>query len=141
MVSMSKDHSTLSPNYHHTDTLISSTTETLLSRYQMEETLKSGTSINNHSPSEQSITTNHGTLRTPEIPTTCKYGAPTPTGGKSSSMKVNTSSTGRTEKLLMYMEEKTKKEDQLSSGANTVEPTRDGRSSILIKLQRLQRKD
>jgi hypothetical protein len=43
-VSMLKDHSTLSLNWRKTDTLISSTTRTLLSRPEMEERVNHGTS-------------------------------------------------------------------------------------------------
>jgi hypothetical protein len=46
--SMLKDHSTLSLLWHHTDTLISSTTETWSSRHQMEETPKPGGSTKSH---------------------------------------------------------------------------------------------
>ena len=46
LVSMLKDHSMLFQNCHLTDTLTSLITEDLQSRLQMEETPRSGTSIN-----------------------------------------------------------------------------------------------
>jgi len=70
-----------------------------------------------------------------------KSQAPTPTGGRSSDMKESISSTGQTVRHLMFQEEKTLKDKQFGYGRSTVEPTRDGRFSILTKLQRLQRKD
>jgi hypothetical protein len=57
----------------------------------MEETPKSGTSINNHLPSEQDTTTNLGTSRALEELTTCKSGAPTLDGSKSSDIKESNS--------------------------------------------------
>jgi len=61
----------------------------------------------------------------------CKSQPLTPTGGKSSSMRENTSSTSITKRLLMSQVEKMFKDNQFGSGASTVEPTRDGRLSIL----------
>jgi hypothetical protein len=66
----------------------------------------------------------------------CKSGAPTLDGGKSSSMKENTSLTGPTKKHLMFTEDKIMKDKRLLSGRNTVEPTRNGRLSILTNLRR-----
>jgi hypothetical protein len=57
----------------------------------MEETPKSGTSINNHLPSEPDTITNHGISRVQEEPTKCKSGAPTLDGSKSSDIKESNS--------------------------------------------------
>jgi hypothetical protein len=57
----------------------------------MEERLKSGISINNPRPSEPDTTTNHGILRALEEPETCKSGALTQDGSKSSNTKMDTS--------------------------------------------------
>jgi len=78
---------------------------------------------------------------TQERATTCRSGAPIPTGGNSLNMKVNTSSTGILERLLMSLEEKMLKDKQFGSGASMEEPTRDGRLSILTKLMTSQRKE
>jgi hypothetical protein len=104
----------------------------------MEEIPNNGTSINKLSPLDQDLTTNLGTLRAQEEPTTCKSGAPTQDGGKSSPMKDNTSSTSRTRKLLIFMETKMKKEERSKYGRDIMAPTRDGESSILT--QRVLRK-
>jgi hypothetical protein len=56
-------------------------------------------------------------------------------------MKVNTSSTGPTRKLLMFQVEKIKKAKLLLSGRNTQVPIRDGRLSILTKLKDHKRRD
>jgi len=61
---------------------------------------------------------------------TCTSQAPTLTGGRSSSIKENTSSTSKTIRQLMSMEEKMKKEEMLLFGTSMEELTRDGRSSI-----------
>jgi hypothetical protein len=76
-----------------------------------------------------------------EEPTTCRSGAPTQDGSNSSSMKEKDSSTGRTIKYLMSMEARMKKEDQLSSGTSTMEPTKSGRLYILTKLRKNKLKD
>ena len=64
-----------------------------------------------------------------EEPTTCRSGAPTQDGSRSSSMLMNISSISKTEKHLMYMVEEMKKLDQSLFGTNMVKLTRDGRSS------------
>jgi hypothetical protein len=71
----------------------------------------------------------------------CTSQAPTPTGGRSSSMKENTSSTGTTANALMFQEEKMLKVKPFGYGTNMEELTRDGQFFILTKHQRLQRKD
>jgi hypothetical protein len=65
--------------------LRSSTTETWSSRPRMDKKVKSGGSINNHSPSRPRSTTNHGTSNLLVRPTLCKSGAPTHNGSRSSS--------------------------------------------------------
>jgi hypothetical protein len=54
---------------------------------------------------------------------------------------MNTSLTFKTTKLLMSMVAKMMKQEKSLSGESTTEPTRDGRSFILIRLERLQLKD
>jgi len=71
----------------------------------------------------------------------CKSQAPTPTGGRSSNMKVNSSPIGIMEKFLMFQEEKTLKDKQFGSGVSMEEPTRDGRLSILTNPRRSKRKE
>ena len=56
-------------------------------------------------------------------------------------MKINSSSTGRTAKFLMYQVQRMLKAKQLSSGRNTEEPTRDGKLSILMKLKSHKKRD
>jgi hypothetical protein len=56
-------------------------------------------------------------------------------------MKVNTSSTGTMEKLLMSQEERMLKDKQLSSGTNIMVLTRDGKSSMLTRPIRFQERD
>jgi hypothetical protein len=72
---------------------------------------------------------------------TSKSGVPTLTGGKSLSMKVNTSSTSRTTRYLMSQEPRIKKVSQSLSGEDIREPTRDGRSSILTSQRMNQPRD
>jgi hypothetical protein len=73
--------------------------------------------------------------------TQCRSLAPTPTGGRSSDMRIINSSTGTTVRYLMFQVERMKKDKQSGYGRITVELTRDGKSSILTKHQRLPRKD
>jgi len=124
--SMLKDHSTSFHNCHHTDTLISLAIS-LLSRLEMAETHKNGTSIKHHGQSDPRTTTIHGTFQAMVEAKKCKSQAPTPNGGNSSDMRVNTSSIGRMERLLMFQEEKISKDKQFGSGVSMEEPTRDGR--------------
>jgi hypothetical protein len=74
-------------------------------------------------------------------PTTCKSGAPTLDGGKSSHIQMSTSSTFRTRNALMSMVEEMKKVDKLSFGTNTMVQTRDGRLHTLMKPRRKLLKD
>jgi hypothetical protein len=76
-----------------------------------------------------------------EVETQCKSLAPTPTGGRSSDTLTVNSSTGITTRYLMSHKERMKKDKNFGTGRIMVEPTRDGRYSILIKHQRFQRKD
>jgi hypothetical protein len=108
----------------------------------MEEIHKYGTSINNHSLSEPSTTTNHGISRVLVEPTTCKSGAPTQDGSKSLSTKENTFVTSRKPiDALMYSKVKMMKVRKYRYTIDTTEPTRDGRSSILTRKQRLRPRD
>jgi hypothetical protein len=56
-------------------------------------------------------------------------------------MKMNTSSIGRTERLLMSQEERIKKDNQLSFGVNMEATTRDGMLSILTPIRDHKRRD
>jgi hypothetical protein len=76
-----------------------------------------------------------------EEPTICKSGAPTLDGSRSSSIQMKILSTGKMAEYLMLLEERTLKDKQLLPGKDTMEPTRDGRLSILTKLSQFQRKD
>ena len=83
---MSKEISILSLNCHQTDTLISSTTETLLSRHQIPSRPRLGTSTKSRWPSRLDWTINQLTSKMLVRPTTCKSGAPTQDGSKFSSL-------------------------------------------------------
>jgi hypothetical protein len=72
---------------------------------------------------------------------TCKSGALTLDGGRSSSMRTNNSSTSKTRKFLMLKEAKMQKEAQLVYGATTVVTIKNGLLSTLTKLIRLQIRD
>jgi hypothetical protein len=73
---------------------------------------------------------------------TCKSGAPTPDGSRSSLTEMNISAISKTKTdVLMSVEAKMKKEEKLLSGRNMVVPTRDGRSSIKMKLRKFKRRD
>jgi hypothetical protein len=71
-----------------------------------------------------------------EKPTTCKFGAPTQDGGKSSDTPEETSRTSKAERFLMFQVVKMLKAKRLLSGANTTKPTRDGQLSMLTELPR-----
>jgi hypothetical protein len=105
----------------------------------MEETLKYGTSIKDPRPSNPDLTTNLGTLEVQEKPTTCKSGAPTQDGGKSSDIEDGTSKTLRTTRFLMLLEEKMLKVKRLSSGEDTTNLTKDGELPMLTKLESIKR--
>jgi len=107
----------------------------------MEEILRNGGSIKSHIPLDPSTTTNHGTFKAMVEARRWKSQALTLTGGRSSHMLMNISSISRTEKHLMFMVEKMKKEEKSLSGASTVERTRDGKSSILTRQRKLLIKD
>jgi hypothetical protein len=113
--------------------LISSTTETWLSRLQTVEIPKSGISINNLSLSEQDTTTNLGISRALERQTASKSGAPIQAGGKFSDIKENNLLISKTKRYLMLVEIRILKVKQSLSTTATMEPTKDGRSSTLTK--------
>jgi hypothetical protein len=75
------------------------------------------------------------------VETQCKSLAPTPTGGRSSDMRIHSSQTGITTRYLMFQEEKILKDKPFGSGRNTEEPTRDGQFSMLTRHQRQRLKD
>jgi hypothetical protein len=101
----------------------------------MVERPKCGTSINNLLLSEPDITINLGTLRAQVRPTTCKSGALTLVGGKSSSMRTANLSTGTTTRFLMLEELRMKKVNKLEFMVTTMVNTKNGPLSILIKLK------
>jgi hypothetical protein len=70
-------------------------------------------------------------------PTTCKSGAPTLDGSKSSSTRIANSSTGRTVRSLMLQEVKMKKVKQLEFMVIIEARTNNGKLSTLIKQTRL----
>jgi hypothetical protein len=73
---------------------------------------------------------------------TSKSGAPITTGGNSSLIEMNTSATSRNKtSVLMLMDQKMKKEDQLSFGTDTMERTRDGKSFTLTKQSQFNPRD
>lgn len=135
-VSMLRETSTLCHNCQTTDISTSSTTETLLSRLPTQERLKLGTSIRNHWQSRPGTTTNHGTLEAQEELETCKSGAPTQDGGRSSSTQVSISVTFNSQtNALMYLVVKIMKHNQSLSTTDTTVQTKDGRLSIPTKQQ------
>jgi len=75
----------------------------------MVEALRNGISINNLLPSEPDTTINHGTSKTLGEQDTCRFGARTQDGSKSSNMKVTNSSTGKMAWLLTYLNQRMKK--------------------------------
>jgi hypothetical protein len=111
-VSMLTEHSTLSHKWDPEDISISSE-ETLSSRLEMVEEPKNGTSINNLEPSDQETTTTLGIFKTQEEPITCKSGAPTQDGGKSSSTLEETSEMLETIRFLMFQVAKILKDKTL----------------------------
>jgi len=115
-VSMLKEISTLSLDYQREDTLISSE-ETWSLRLRTEEDLSSTTSINRLEQSNVDKTTGRSTSKAQEDQPTCNSGAPTPCGGRSSSMMEPSSPTFRTTRYLMLLEEKTMKPKTSKSGA------------------------
>jgi hypothetical protein len=108
----------------------------------MDKKVKSGGSINNHSPSRLRSTTNHGTSNLLVRPTLCKSGAPTHNGSRSSSIKeTNSSMSERTKRFLMSIKVRMPKLNQLLSLRPTMERDRNGMLSISIKLVRLNLKE
>jgi hypothetical protein len=108
----------------------------------MAEALRFGISTSNHLPSEPSTTISLGTSKVLVEPTTCKSGAPTQDGSKSSSTKVNTSATSRKPiDALMFSKVKMMKVRKYRYTIDTTEPTRDGRFSILTRKERLRPRD
>ena len=67
---------------------------------------------------------------------TCKSLAPTPTGGRSSSIKENTSSMLQTREHLKFSKTRMLKDKNVLSIQEPTAGTRDGELSILIKLAR-----
>jgi hypothetical protein len=72
---------------------------------------------------------------------TCKSGAPTLDGGRSSSMRESNLSTGRTARSLKSKATRMKKDMQLASGPTMVATTKNGQFCTQTRLTRLSRKD
>jgi hypothetical protein len=110
----------------------------------MEEELKSGISTNNQRPSELDIITNHSTSRVLAKQVKCKSGALTLDGSSTSNSKVDSLSILQTTRFLMFTKERMRKVNLLRFKARMeiTNPmlTKDGRSSILIKLRRSELK-
>jgi hypothetical protein len=142
--SMLKEISTLCQLFHQEDTLILLTTETWLLRQLTEERLKSGTSTNKQRPLELDTTTSHGISRVLVEPTTCKSGALTQDGSRSSNTKENSSPIQPTTRFLMSQEQRMKKVKLLSCMPKmeiTIRMlTKDGKLFILTKLKQLELK-
>jgi hypothetical protein len=79
----------------------------------------------------------------PERPTTCRFGAPTQDGSRSSSMTKNRRSSGicLIRRFLMFQEEKMLKDKLLLYGVNMVSQIRDGEYSMLIRPNQFKIKD
>jgi hypothetical protein len=73
--------------------------------------------------------------------TTCKSGAPTLDGSRSSSMRMVNSSIGPTRRYLMSLDLKMRKVKQLESLETTEDQTRNGKFFILTRLKRLLLRD
>jgi hypothetical protein len=72
----------------------------------------------------------------------CKSGAPTQDGGKSSSIKENTSVTFNKQRdALMFTKAKILKDRRFRYTIDTMEPTRDGRFYILTRKERQRQRD
>ena len=100
----------------------------------MEETLRSGGSIKNHTPSRLNITTNLSISNHLVRPTICKSGAPTHSGSRSSSIKETTSSMSvRTKRSSLSVETMIKMEQRLLLLKWEKDRTNNGMLSILIK--------
>jgi len=138
----SKDHSISNLLWELRDTSKLSTVDRWLSRLQTVTRLKSGGSTNNHSQSRPSLTTNHLISNHLVRLMTCKSGAPTHNGSRSSSSKQDNSSTSeRIKRFLMSMVPRMRKLERLLSERTQVKLTRNGMSSILIRLLRVKLKD
>jgi len=74
-----------------------------------------------------------------EEPATCRSGAPTQVGSRSSDMRKNTSSMPRV-RHSMFMVVKMKKQEKSLSTTDTTELTRNGQSSISTRLRMVQRR-
>jgi hypothetical protein len=107
----------------------------------MEETPNCGILTNDQRQSRQNTTTNLGTSKTQVEPITCRYGALTQDGSRSLFMLMSTSATLKTRNVSMSMPVKMTRVDKLESMEEQIMLTRDGRSSMLTKLIRLQPRD
>jgi hypothetical protein len=71
----------------------------------------------------------------------CTLLEPTLNGGRSSLIKMNTSSIGRTRNALTFLEARMLKLIQSLYGTDTMVTTRDGKLSMLTKHQQFQKKE
>jgi hypothetical protein len=71
----------------------------------------------------------------------CRSGALTHNGSRSSSMKLIDLSISKTERTLMFQEQRMLKDNQLLFMVKPMDLTRNGRLSILIKLRKIERRD
>jgi len=108
----------------------------------MVEQLRNGTSTNSQKLLEQDTTTNHGTFnQLVELPT-CKSGAPTQDGSRYSNFKENSLSIQPITRYLMSKALRMRKDKrfklQIETTKRVVQPTKDGRSFMLIRLMLLE---
>jgi len=104
----------------------------------MVERLKAGTLMLNQEPSRPVTTTNHGISNLLVEPTTCRCGAPTQDGSRSSSIQENNSSIPRTTRSLKLLVRRILKVKQLAFMETIVVSIKDGLSDILTKLTKNQ---
>ena len=108
----------------------------------MEEGHKPSGSTSKQRPSNPTKTrVGHLILSVLEDLPTCKCGAPTQDGGNSSDTVVDTSQMSRTTRFLMYQATKMLKDKTFMFGRDTVDLTRDGRSSTSTPRQESESRD
>jgi hypothetical protein len=101
----------------------------------MDKNPKFGTSINSLRLSRIRVTTSHSISLTQVNLITSRFGQPTQDGGNSLPMKVNSFPMSKTTRFLMLMETKTRNTETFICIRDITVQTRDGRSSMLIKLK------
>jgi len=104
----------------------------------MDSIPRSSGSTKEQEPSSLSnLRTNHSISKVLENKRTSKCGPLTVDGGKSSNIRKTTSSILVTSCALMSLEPRMLKARMYKSGRDTMVPTKDGRSSILMKISKL----